>query len=489
MKAIQKVGVVSLACLFLLLLCGPVAAGQGEPILVEGTPSCESLGLTPFSYKVEPAESGIYGLDEYWGGLNTVTVTIPDLTFDWSTTLGIDAVIVKGGPDANLYTYTQESMSNAGYPSLHAPVNPGNGMYYDVTHIEFCFDYEVQVMTTAAPVFVREYAWSVSKSATETDLVLSPGETFTLPYSVVVSAAGFVDSDWAFTGGINIYNPAALSATITGVSDDLSGYPIPVDCGVTFPYTLVPFDTLSCTVEAPITNNSLSTNIVEVATTGEVGPGSASAVVDFTSASTDVTDECVTASDDLAGVLGAICAENNVPTTFSYSLDFGPYGQCGQYQFTNTASIVASDTGAVQSASWTVNVTVPCGGCTLSQGYWKTHSKYGPAPYDDAWEMVGEDTSFFLSGHTWYQMLWTPPVQGNAYAILTHAYIAAKLNTLNGAASTPMVNSALAWSENFFSDTGPSSNVSKSLRANALGYASLLDQYTNGLIGPGHCSE
>ena len=33
------------------------------------------------------------------------------------------------------------------------------------------------------------------------------------------------------------------------------------------------------------------------------------------------------------------------------------------------------DTG---SASWTIDVTVPCaGGCTLTPGYWKTHSSFG----------------------------------------------------------------------------------------------------------------
>ena len=75
---------------------------------------------------------------------------------------------------------------------------------------------------------------------------------------------------------------------------------------------------------------------------------------------------------------------------------------------------------------------VPDGGCTLTPGYWKTHSTYGPAPYDETWALVGEDTPFFLSGQSYYDVLWTSPA-GNAYYNLSFHYIAAELNDLNGA--------------------------------------------------------
>jgi hypothetical protein len=131
---------------------------------------------------------------------------------------------------------------------------------------------------------------------------------------------------------------------------------------------------------------------------------------------------------------------------------------------------------------------VPCPGCTLTQGYWKTHSSYGPAPYDDAWALIGEDTTFFLSGKSYYQVLWTPPA-GKAYYVLAHQYIAAKLNILNGASSTPSVDAAIAWAESFFNTYTPSSALSRSMRNQVLSYATTLDQYNNGYLGPGHCSE
>jgi hypothetical protein len=130
------------------------------------------------------------------------------------------------------------------------------------------------------------------------------------------------------------------------------------------------------------------------------------------------------------------------------------------------------------------------GGCTLTPGYWKTHSKYGPAPYDDLWAYIGEDTTFFLSAQSWYQVLWTSPTGGNAYYILAHHYVAATLNILNGASSTQQVNEALLWAgKSFFNTYTSTSKLDTKVRNQALYYADLLDQYNNGYTGPGHCTE
>jgi len=77
------------------------------------------------------------------------------------------------------------------------------------------------------------------------------------------------------------------------------------------------------------------------------------------------------------------------------------------------------------------------GGCTLTWGYWKTHSKYGPAPHDETWDCIGEDTPFFGSGYSYYGILQVPPKGGNAYIILAHQYIAAVLNGCNNDNSLP----------------------------------------------------
>jgi hypothetical protein len=78
-----------------------------------------------------------------------------------------------------------------------------------------------------------------------------------------------------------------------------------------------------------------------------------------------------------------------------------------------------------------VNKYIPPG-CTLTWGFWKTHSEYGPAPYNDTWAKLpdGADTLFFGTGKTYYEILQMPPSGGNAYLILAHQYIATELNGL-----------------------------------------------------------
>ena len=129
-------------------------------------------------------------------------------------------------------------------------------------------------------------------------------------------------------------------------------------------------------------------------------------------------------------------------------------------------------------------------GCTRTPGYWKTHSVFGPAGSDPTWAQLpsGASTIFFLSGKTYYAVLWTPP-QGNAYYILAHAYIATKLNLLNGTASTPEVNAAMAWATTFFGANTPTTILSRRGRAAAISFAGILDGYNNGLTGPGHCGD
>lgn len=125
------------------------------------------------------------------------------------------------------------------------------------------------------------------------------------------------------------------------------------------------------------------------------------------------------------------------------------------------------------------------GNYTATPGYWSTHSKYGPAPYNEAWGIIGEDTVFYLSGESWYQVINTPRAGGNAYYILARQYIAVRLNHWAGATSTPEVDAAMEWSEEFFATYRTDDKLHRLVRSSAISYAELLDQYNNGVIGPG----
>jgi hypothetical protein len=100
------------------------------------------------------------------------------------------------------------------------------------------------------------------------------------------------------------------------------------------------------------------------------------------------------------------------------------------------------------------------------------------------------DSTFFISGQTYYQVMWTSPSGGNVYYQLAHQYIAAKLNILKGTSSPATVNAAISWAENnFFNKYGPKATLPSAVGKQAGAYASLLGNYNEGLIGPGHCSE
>lgn len=157
----------------------------------------------------------------------------------------------------------------------------------------------------------------------------------------------------------------------------------------------------------------------------------------------------------------------------------------------------AGDGASTDEAIVSVKVPELCTqGCTYTQGYWKTHVDYAAKPQfskkrDANWDLIGadgEDTLFFASGQSYIAVMWTPP-QGNAYYNLAHQYIAAKLNVLSGAGTTPAVASAIAQAEAWFVGRSPATKVSGTARTTAISLAGTLGSYNEGAIGPGHCSE
>jgi hypothetical protein len=444
---------------------------------------------------------------------NTITISGSNgKVFNWSSTQGIGAVVVKGGPGANIWVYDPQAYGDTG---LYSPNNPG-GNLPDVSHVTFCWNPQLEISKTAVPSYTRTYQWSILKWADHGDgvttdpfdevpprLILAPGESHLVHYSVLVDVAGHSDGDWAVSGAITIHNPAPDPATLIAVSDEISGgFAASVDCGATVSgYVLSGGGTLVCTYEAGLSDAAARTNTATVTVETPFLGDTTSVPFEF-GAPTSLVDECVAVSDTDMGSLGTVCVDT-APRTFTYSLEYGnggfvPWGQCGYNEHANTASFVTNDTGTTGSADWLVSGSLACepqGGCTLTQGYWKTHSSYGPARYDDAWALLsgGANTSFFLSGQSYYQVMWTPPA-GNAYYILAHQYIGARLNILNGADPTA-VQAAMSSAETLFGTYTPAQiaalkgKYAAPIRAQFISLSEILDAYNSGYIGPGHCSE
>jgi len=402
--------------------------------------------------------------------------------------------------------------------------------------------HELTVTKDADTSYTRDYDWDIAKTRFIADgeddgdgdpltLTLMTGQVFTASYEVTVTMTGVTDSDHAVEGTITITNPAPNLADDVAVSDVLSG-PITadIDCD---PLTLgnqstvdvpaadmgVP-GTASCDYSADLPNADSRTNTATATLFSVDYTGNADVTFDMDNPSEEI-DDCIDViddggtpadiSDDIG--LGTVCVDDldeNDQWSDTYTIDIGPFEACGEFEFTNTVSFETTDddndTDEADFATYTVSIDVPCPeGCSLTQGYWKTHNEtfWGGAPTDDTWVLIGdadgdmmaeaESETFYLSGQTYFEVMWTAP-QGNAYYNLASQYIAAVLNGLNGA-DTSVITTELADAEALFQTYTPAEIAElkgkngKELRAEFIALAGTLASYNEGDIGPGHCDE
>ena len=119
-----------------LVFVMPASATLIVPEYLEGNPRIEDYCPECSWYvdKIDPVNDGTYGpltIDWY--------DTEDGPMFDWTSTNWISAILVKGGPNANLYVYSDDCSSGAGWDNaLHAPINPHNDKYYGLSHISYC---------------------------------------------------------------------------------------------------------------------------------------------------------------------------------------------------------------------------------------------------------------------------------------------------------------------------------------------------------------
>ena len=120
----------------LFLVPAAASAASVVPSLHEGNPNCLDLGYS-HELKFDPPSAGSQSGDGV-----TVEMSLDADGFgslvDWTSSTPIDAVIVKGGPNANVYAYPGESSGDTG---LHSPFN-GPDKYYGLSHVNFCWDDE-----------------------------------------------------------------------------------------------------------------------------------------------------------------------------------------------------------------------------------------------------------------------------------------------------------------------------------------------------------
>jgi roadblock/LC7 domain-containing protein len=157
----------------------------------------------------------------------------------------------------------------------------------------------------------------------------------------------------------------------------------------------------------------------------------------------------------------------------------------------NTATVVTSDTGTTSSSSWTVNVTVPSAGCTLTIGYWKTHPD-ATAKLLPIWlgAAGGPKSIQVTTAAQATTILSFSGDASNGINKLDGQLLAAKLSIATGAGSSA-VASTISAADAFLAthNSADWASLTKTQKTQVLGWATTLDNYNNGLTGPGHCSQ
>jgi hypothetical protein len=439
----------------------------------------------------------------------TAEFTIPtEITGEAARTINVTDT--NGGPfgftasDTVTYDATYSCDADAG-ENVNTATIVETGVTAEATVEVECF--ALEVAKTAETDYTRTWVWTLEKTSDTTALLLPAGFPYGVTYGVT-AAAEPTKGDATVAGTISVTNPAPGDAVLLAIVDTAApDIPLAVTCGdASFPLTLAAGAALECTYAGDLPDAgpriNTATAVLQNHSTDAEGTATASGSTGF-AGTAELTfdgepsaeyDTCIDVTDDHAGALGTICLAD-LPRTFTYAVTWGPFATCGEYQGVNTASFVTQDTEATGSSSWTVAVTVPCGpNCTLSQGYWKNHSEYGPAQYDATWALLpgGADQPFFQSGYSWYTTFHQPPTGGDAFVILARQYMAAWLSGLRGANLSEVadeVQRAADLLDEYDGDPTSRTMVTGDVRKEFLQLAERLDEFNNGLLSPGTCDE
>lgn len=184
-------GALLLLMALVMVLAAPALATHVDPIFKAGNQNCNAAtGLVELT-RFDPVEDGTQA------GV-TIVVDEEDNTFDWTSTVDIAAVFVKGGSDGNLYLYPGGETADTG---LHAPDNASGG-FAGLSHITFC----VPAVTTTT---TTEGTTTTTAEETTTTTAEVGGTTLTTAASTTTTAQ---------VGGIVVTLPSTPQVSNTTAS-------------------------------------------------------------------------------------------------------------------------------------------------------------------------------------------------------------------------------------------------------------------------------
>ncbi|HET9672924.1 MAG TPA: CARDB domain-containing protein [Actinomycetota bacterium] len=216
---------------------GPASGDGVQPTFEGGNPEClDVMAASDFLFeeKREPVVDETVELSYELDGGQVLTGTLvievhEDGTVDFTITGDFVAagVIVKGGPNANVYDY--RPTGNTADTGLHAPVNPESQRFYGLSHLTFCIA-EVQ---RAPGIDVEKTCPERVQAGTEIEYTITVENTGTealVDVSVEDSLLGDITADF----DADLSSGLAVGATVTAtVTLPATGDPDPVTNTVT----------------------------------------------------------------------------------------------------------------------------------------------------------------------------------------------------------------------------------------------------------------
>lgn len=361
------VGVVVLSLLAALvpMFMSPANAASVPAVFFDGNRTCSSFGFeNEVKLNGAPANGNYNITVDGVSGVFTIS-NQTGTSFDWSSTIGVDAIFVKAGSGGFLYTYNPPAPS-FGDTNLVSPPNNDNPQPAQISHLSICFGDapvppvgELTIEKTATPSYSRDFDWTITKDVNATS-VTTDQDTATFTYTVNVTKGAAEDTDHAVNGSFTINSSYPVAVPIIDITDAIENDPGAATCVLDFngaaaglgtePTSIAASSAIvvdySCTFASAAAALATDSNTATVQWTDPdpvIGSRSVSddAPYSWPDPPLTVTDDCVSVDDlfegDVTPVVldGNVCASGPLPT-YDRTVDVPATG-CTTYD--NTATV------------------------------------------------------------------------------------------------------------------------------------------------------
>jgi hypothetical protein len=375
------------------------------------------------------------------------------------------------------------------------------------------------------------YDWSLSKTAGATEITVARADSAAVHYTLTATRTlASSTTTWGAIGDVCVTNGGAVATEGLAIMDVVQ---TKVGSGQYTDYVSTPVDVSPKAVLAPGESYCYGYRVTFAPVAGAAyrnaarvtimnhsgslgtptgpaanGGGVKAEFVLPTSPTIIETDATATLADALTCPAGFSCTPSTQSWTLSGSqtIEYDTWirnaaATC-DWRFTAPNAAVLTESGGQQRpAGASVDIVTPAcpTGCTLTIGFWKTHAGFTGRNADRVSALLPQwlgtaagsrsiqVTTAVQAVNVLGMDLYGAPSNGitKLYAQL----LAARLNIAKGASSTA-VNSVLSAADAFLAGRNYNdwASLTRAQKDQVLGWMTALDNYNNGVTGPGHCN-